>query len=71
MPSSYFLMIISWEQLLLGLKVNVDSIPVLYHSYKNIIHVKIFVDFIVHKSFLPMKYVQNMVCMSFSSAVHT
>ena len=24
----YFLMIISWEQLLLGLKVNVDNIPV-------------------------------------------
>ena len=33
----YFLMIISWKlkQLSLGLKVNVDSIPVLYCSYIN------------------------------------
>ena len=29
MPSSYFLVIISWEQLSLDLEVNVDSIPVL------------------------------------------
>ena len=52
------MIIISWEQLLLGLEVNVDSIPVLYHSYINklvivfkIFRVKGFCGLIVHKFF--------------------
>ena len=43
MPSSYFLMIISWEQLSLDLEVNVDGIAALYYSYINkFISVKFF-----------------------------
>ena len=74
----YFLMIISWEQLSLDLEVNVDSIPVLYHSYINKLHSclkffvqKIFMDFIAHKNFLPTKYFQTTVHTYVHTYTHT
>ena len=63
-------MIISWEQLSLGLDVNIDSIPVLYCSYINKLCYYsclkflcniFFVDFIAHENFLTMKYFQTTV----------
>ena len=56
-------MIISWpwEQLLLGLEVNVDSIPVLYRSYINKLHcyyscLKFFVEKNFHAFHCPGKF---------------
>ena len=62
----YFLIIISWEQLPLDLKVNVDSIPVLHYSHMNKLRcyyscLKIFMDFIVDEYFLTTKYFQTTV----------